>query len=272
MNKRTNNILWIISLLLTVAIVYYQSATGPGKPVKVEKEFENQRFSFKLPCASDKADDEIIAIEVPVGSLTNTFTGIIKYKSLNSNDFWVSDTMHWEEGRRIVAIIPHQQPSEKIMYELYFLKENNLVKMTEYPVVLTFRGKVPGYIFLPYLLLIFLGILFSTRTGFEALFDGTKTYRYSFLTLVLLFIGGGILGVFVQKYAFNTYWIGWPFGHDLSNTKIFVSLVFWFVTFFKLARDKNKKWWPVIAAVMLLLVFLIPHSILGSEIDYTQLP
>jgi hypothetical protein len=272
MNKRTNTILWIFSFVFTFTIAYYQRITGPSYPVKVEKEFKNQQFSFKLPRTSDSDFDEKIEIKVPVGNLTNTFTGIIKYKRFKSNDAWTSDTMQWEQGKQIVAAIPHQPPAGKVIYELYFLKDKELVKMTEEPVVLRFKGKVPSYILFPHILLMFLAMLFSTRTGLEALFKGFRTYRYSFLTLIFLFIGGGILGPIVQKYAFDAYWTGWPCGHDLTDTKTLVALVFWFIAFIKLAKNRNTKWWPVIAAVMLLAVYLIPHSVLGSEIDYTQHP
>jgi hypothetical protein len=36
--------------------------------------------------------------------------------------------------------------------------------------------------------------------------------------------------------------------------------------------NHSRKFWTVLASVVLLIVFLIPHSMLGSEIDFTKLP
>ncbi len=272
MKKSTTILLWVFTILFTLCIAYFQRATGPSYPVKVKTAFFGENFSFKLPRTSDSDSGEIVKIPVPVSSLTNTITGIIKYKRFKSNDSWTSDTMQWLDGKYLVATLPHLPPAGKIIYEIYFSKEGNTQNVTPEPIVLRYKGKVPAFVLIPHILLMFLAMLFSTRSGLEAIFKGFSTYRYTFLTLVFLFIGGGILGPIVQKYAFDAYWTGWPFGHDLTDNKTLVALIFWFIAFYKLSKNRQNKWWPVIAAVTLLAVYLIPHSVLGSEIDYSQQP
>jgi len=85
-----------------------------------------------------------------------------------------------------------------------------------------------------------------------------------------MLIGGMILGPVVQKYAFDAYWTGWPFGHDLTDNKSLVAFIFWLVALGYQIRNRQKKSWAVVAAIILLVVYMIPHSVLGSEIDYTQ--
>jgi len=78
------------------------------------------------------------------------------------------------------------------------------------------------------------------------------------------------LGPVVQKYAFDAYWTGWPFGHDLTDNKSLLAFIFWAVALGYQIWKREKKGWAVVAAVILFLVYIIPHSVLGSEIDYTK--
>jgi len=38
-----------------------------------------------------------------------------------------------------------------------------------------------------------------------------------------------------------------------------------------LRKNRENRLWPAIATVVMLAVYLIPHSVLGSELDYTEL-
>ena len=104
----------------------------------------------------------------------------------------------------------------------------------------------------------------------EVLFKGHYTYIYTWLTVIFLTIGGMILGPIVQKYAFDAYWTGWPFGNDLTDNKSLLAFIFWLVALGYQIWSREKKILAVVAAVVLLAVYMIPHSVLGSEIDYTK--
>jgi hypothetical protein len=92
---------------------------------------------------------------------------------------------------------------------------------------------------------------------------------YTILTLVSMLIGRLIMGPIMQKYAFGAYWTGWPFGHDLTDNKTLVAFIVWLIAFFVLRKNPKNRFWPVFAAVITLAVFVIPHSVLGSEFDYS---
>jgi hypothetical protein len=81
-----------------------------------------------------------------------------------------------------------------------------------------------------------------------------------------------VLGPIVQKFSFGVYWAGWPFGHDLTDNKSIVAFIFWVIALIYQYRNREKKIMAIVASIILLIVFLIPHSMLGSEIDYTKLP
>jgi hypothetical protein len=80
-----------------------------------------------------------------------------------------------------------------------------------------------------------------------------------------------ILGPVVQKYAFDAYWTGWPFGTDLTDNKIAVAILSWIAAAVALKKSTNPKRWILAASLITLVVFLIPHSLLGSELDYSKM-
>ena len=185
----------------------------------------------------------------------------------------------------LVFMMPVQPAAGKMMYEITLISGSEQVvlkaKNGEFA-VMRFKGPVPLYILLPHILAMFLGLLFSTRTAIEALIGGVRTYKLALWTLAFLVLGGMILGPVVQKYAFGAFWTGWPLAGDgtfnlfrlgdMTDNKTLIMVLAWVFAIFKLRKDPKNKLWPVVAAVMVLAVYLIPHSVLGSEIDYTKTP
>jgi uncharacterized membrane protein len=176
------------------------------------------------------------------------------------------------KGDFLIASLPHLNIAGKMMYHITLMQGNQEVLLNDEAAVLRYKGHVPMYILLPHILIIFLAMLFSTITGLEALTKGKNTLRYTWITIITLFIGGLILGPMVQKFSFDVYWAGWPFGHDLTDNKSIVAFIFWVIALIVQYKNRKTKFWPVLASIVLLIVFLIPHSMLGSEIDYTKLP
>jgi hypothetical protein len=46
--------------------------------------------------------------------------------------------------------------------------------------------------------------------------------------------------------------------------------LFWLFAFIKARKNPYNRWWVLTAAVVTLIAYMIPHSLLGSEIDFTQ--
>ena len=106
---------------------------------------------------------------------------------------------------------------------------------------------------------------------------GDNVLNLSYFTLAFFAIGGLILGPIVQKYAFGAFWTGWPFGKtilhfgDLTDNKTLASILIWVIAIFRMRKHPNQTWWAWLATVVMIIVYLIPHSMLGSEIDYTEI-
>ena len=122
--------------------------------------------------------------------------------------------------------------------------------------------------------LAWMGVLASIGAGaLLASLPVTVDYRrLANWAAVLIFIGGFILGPLVQKYAFGVFWSGVPLGFDLTDNKTLIAMVGWLIALFLMRKGKPGRAGVVAAAVLLLVVYSIPHSVLGSELDYSKLP
>lgn len=96
--------------------------------------------------------------------------------------------------------------------------------------------------------------------------------RFANWTAVLIFIGGFILGPLVQKYSFGVLWSGVPLGFDLTDNKTLIAFVGWLIALFLMRKGKPGRAGVAAAAVLLMVIYSIPHSVLGSELDYSKLP
>jgi len=255
---------WIFSFFFTIFIAYYQRTTGPTYPVRGKIHISGEDFKYKLLTSNDSDK----SAEISVKGNMNGVKGHIEYKKYNTDDDWQITEMLVKEGK-LTGELPPQPPAGKLTYKVIMNVEGQSYTLLDKPVVIRFKGAVPAYILFPHILLMFLAMLFSTRTGIEALLKREKALNYTLITGILLLFGGMILGPVVQKYAFGAFWTGWPFGHDLTDNKTLIAFIAWIIAYLRLRKDKSNRGWAVAAALILLLVYLIPHSMFGSELDYS---
>jgi hypothetical protein len=78
-----------------------------------------------------------------------------------------------------------------------------------------------------------------------------------------------VLGPVVQLYAFGDLWTGIPFGWDLTDNKTLIALLFWVLAVI-MNRKQERPFYTALAAIVLLLIYSIPHSLFGSELDYNS--
>ncbi len=256
-------VLWTIALLITFFSAYFQRKTGPTYPISNETIVMGSKVSFTLPRSCTTGDNCPIWIEIS----DTTIQGMVKFKRYKSYDEWKVIPMQ-RNSSKLTASLPSQPPAGKIAYYI-LLKNGETVSLTDdEPVIIRFKGAVPAWILIPHIIFMFLAMLFSTRTGLEVLVKKKHILRYTKITILLLFIGGFILGPLMQKYAFGSLWTGIPFGIDLTDNKTLISMIFWGLAWFKNRKSADTPSWILTASIVTLFVYLIPHSLLGSEIDY----
>jgi len=170
------------------------------------------------------------------------------------------------------VVLPKQPPAGKVIY-----KTSLIYKDKEYPLakgkdlIIRFKGDVPASVLLPHIVFIFFAMLVSARAGIECFNKIPKLRIYTYISVVLLLLGGFVFGPIVQKYAFGEYWTGFPFGFDLTDNKTLIALVFWLIALYKTQKQLNTRKWVLIASIVTLVIFLIPHSLFGSELDYKKM-
>jgi len=267
MKRSTGILLWLFAILMMGVIFVYQRTTGPTYPFRGEIRINDQTINYRLPRSHTTRFDSLVEIKVNNESIQ----GRIVYKRFKSYDRLDTIPMLLNNGF-LAACFPDQPYAGKIQYKVILTDNNgNDYQLSDDFIVTRFKGKVPLGILLTHIAFMVMAMIFSFRTGLEALFKGRHTFSFTIFTLIFLFLGGLIFGPIVQKYAFDAYWTGWPWGHDLTDNKTAVSFLFWLIAFFVLKKNPKNVVWPLLASAILLLVYLIPHSVLGSEIDHTAL-
>ncbi len=260
-------LLWILAFLFTAGSAVYQRMTGPTYPIRGEAEIHGTTVAYRLPRSAVTGRPREVVIRTPDSDLHGT----LQYRRYRSTDAWTAQPLAREDGQ-LVGRIPSQPPAGKVMYRIRLQRDDALpAELTDHPVILRYRGDVPAAVLIAHIVIIFGGMLCSTRAGFEALRGKPRTRNLTIATLVGLVLGGFVLGPVVQKYAFGAFWTGWPFGTDLTDNKIAVAVAFWLVATWRTWKHPDHRGWVITAAIVTLGVWLIPHSLLGSELDYTQL-
>jgi hypothetical protein len=262
-----NSLLWVLALLITVSSAVYQRMTGPTYPISGETEIEGKLIEYELLRTHESTEDCEISVQVQDPSLG----GYIIYKRHKTDDPW-SKRPFFREGNDLSASLPKQPPAGKLDYKVIITLEDQELSLSgENPVTIRFKGAVPPWALIPHILVMFLAMLFSTRTGLEALKKDSNPRKLAIWTTVLLVAGGMLLGPIVQYFAFGALWTGFPFGYDLTDNKTLLALIFWIAALIAGRKGKPARGWVIGASIMTLIVFLIPHSLLGSELDYSKM-
>lgn len=255
-------VIWIIGILLTLATAYYQRITGPTYPIKGSINIENEKIDYKLLRSANTDKDARIEI------ISNTVKqGKFRFKRYQSTDEW-SEFDLINQDNKLIAIIPVQPAAGKLVYEMELVHQNITIPLHKEPVVIRFKGNVPAWALIPHIILIFLAMLFSNISGLFAIYKVSSVKRWTIITVIFMFLGGMIMGPIVQKFAFGAFWTGIPFGWDLTDNKTLIAMVVWLMALNANIRKTSYKW-IIIATIVTLLVFLIPHSMFGSQLDYS---
>lgn len=262
-------LLWFLAFILTVLVLAYQRITGPTYPIQGQTQIGDTEIDYELERSHVNTEDYKIKINVPEKSIKGT----VLYRIFRSQHNWTKVNMN-REGNFLIGSLPKQPPAGKLEYKVFLKNSQNEVSLSgESPVVIRFKGPVPTPIIILHVLTIFAAFLFSIRSGLEALIPKSNPKKLAHWAVAFLFIGGMVFGPIMQKFSFGDFWTGFPLGKDLTDTKTLVALLFWIITL-AVIRNKNPKTsrkWILAASCVMLVVFLIPHSLLGSEFDYSQL-
>jgi hypothetical protein len=275
-------LLWTLAIIITVSAAVYQRHTGPTYPKEINAEVNNKNYKLKLVRSLSLNEKPEVKLGITDTSVkAKLFFKRYKtdeeyqsvdftYRSKPIKSFVMNKIFKIYEEKGFFAAVPQQPPAGKIQYYFEITdSQGDKAYLKEAPVVIRFKGDVPAYILAPHILLMFIAMLFSTLAGLMSVIKYPAYKKYGVWTLFLFIAGGFLLGPAVQYFAFGELWTGVPFGWDLTDNKTLIALIFWILAVV-MNRKKERPAYTALAAIVLLLVFSIPHSVFGSELNYAS--
>ncbi|MFH0990897.1 MAG: hypothetical protein V1799_12860 [bacterium] len=260
-------LLWVLAFTITAASAIYQRMTGPTHPLSGSFDLAGKTYSFKF----DRSHGGTTNAPVQIKTDDESIQGTVFWKRYKTDDEWVSIQMTYANGT-LSAELPNQPPAGKLLYRVELKKDEQTVSVPAgEPIIIRYKGDVPLYVLIPHVFAMFGAMFLSTRAGLEIFRKEPQYKKFIYWTLGFLFAGGFILGPIMQWYAFNAWWTGWPLGTDLTDNKTAAAFLGWVVAAIALAKSSRPKYWVLGASIVMLVVYLIPHSVLGSELNYKDL-
>ena len=259
--------LCMVATVIMFFVAGYQRKTGPSWPISIDQTLEGHSIKGKLPRSHPGEGGELISLEADP-----EVAGDVKWRHYPSRDAWTVTPMVRTGGALIVEL-PKQPPAGKLEYAVELRSGKKSVTLPESETaVIRFRGDVPAGVLIPHIIFMFLAVTVVIRTGLGLLLREDEIGRFSLWVLIFLVPGGLVLGPMVQKFAFGVYWSGWPFGGDWTDNKTLFAVIFWVVALL-LHRQKKvfAKYAVILSVLVTLAVYLIPHSMHGSEIDWDKI-
>jgi len=270
---------WILAVIITLAAVIYQRRTGPTYDKKIEAVVNNTKYELKLVRSLEIGSGSFVKLGIDDTSVHaklyyKKYPSKEAYQSVEFvydkkpvHSFLMNKVFNITKETGYFAEVPEQPAAGKIQYYFEITDSNGTKTYLEHePVVIRFKGAVPAYILAPHIFFMFFAMFLGNLAGIMAIFRYKKFKLYTTLTIITFFIGGMILGPIVQWYAFGEAWAGVPFAWDLTDNKTLIAFLFWLLAF-AMNRNKEKPVYTVVAAVVMLVVYSIPHSMFGSELD-----
>ena len=260
--------LWLAAFLLMAGAAVWQRLTGPTHPRRVHAELGGQDVRFRLLRSAVSGEPLLVSVPAPEG-----VSGVVRFRRFPTSEPFRDVPMR-REGAALAALLPSQPPAGKLEYGVVLAAGGREVSVpADGPVVMRFKGDVPAGVLVPHVVAMFFGMMIGVRAALAAALARPEARRYAWVTVVLVGIGGLVLGPIVQKHAFGAYWTGWPFGEDLTDNKTLAMWLAWVVAVVVLGRrrdpaDRKARWTVAAAAAVMLAVYLVPHSLRGSQLDY----
>jgi len=266
-------LLWFLSFVIAAGTIAYQRVTGPTYPSRGKIDIAGETIKFRLPRSAENIGDCEVSVEVPNAD----FSGYMEYQRHGTTEAWTRVSLAGRKDIKtkkdvLTGFLPEQPVAGKLDYLVYLASGGKNVSLSgKDVVVIRFRGVVPFYILYPHIVIMLLALMFSTRAGLAVLGKKDHPGPYAKWAAALFFITGFILGPLMQYFGFGVFWSGFPIGRDLTDTKSLVAMIGWIIALFMMRKGKPARGWVLAASLLLLAAFLIPHSLMGSELDYSKM-
>ncbi len=253
----------------------YQRSTGPTYEYKGHLEHAGESYKYELLRSHETTGGAHIALPSINGA---DYTATLHYKRYLTQDSISTKVFQLGQDNQFTAQLPVQPAAGKMEYYItgsiggqsFTIPEDRAEK-----IVLRYKDPVSDYILVPHVLMMILAIIFGIRAALSAIIDDGRMRKWTLAAFSAMTLGGMILGPLVQKSAFGEYWTGFPYGGDFTDNKMLIMWLAWAIALAIIGFKRKKKEGVSrstvsLAAVVMIVVYLIPHSLGGSTLDYEQ--
>ena len=263
--------LWVLAFVIVTMTAGWQRRTGPSYPLRGDLEVAaGEVVSYRLVrnCTSD------VDAPVRLPHSASISTVELRFRRHGTGEDFTEVELGRAEGAW-TGHLPRQPAAGKLDY---YLVVNGSVRVPGEEgrfAVIRFKDPVPKPILIPHIAMMFLSMFCGLRAAMAAFREPELARRLVFVTLGCLTLGGLLLGPIVQKYAFGAYWTGWPVGEDLTDNKTLLMWLGWLVaalvTGWRRPFGARARVAVLVAVVVMFAMYLVPHSLRGSTLDYGRL-
>lgn len=274
-------LLWTTAVVAMLAAAVYQRATGPTYPFRGDLAVAGDTAAFALIRSEETVRDARVQVPIPPGA---DVEGTLIFRRFPTDDPFTAVPLE-RTGDTLAAALPAQPAAGKLEYRVELRTAEGTIRIPgsyrggdDETVIIRFKDPVPAGVLVPHVLFMFFAVLVGVRSGLAAVVGRADFRRYAWTALGLMTVGGMILGPTVQKHAFGKFWTGWPNGYDLTDNKTLIMWLVWVVACAVLGiarqmrgRERAGRAAVVAATLVMLAVYLVPHSFRGSQLDYGQI-
>ncbi|HEY3286736.1 MAG TPA: hypothetical protein VGJ96_06400 [Gemmatimonadaceae bacterium] len=261
---QNRRILWVVAVVITLVSAVYQRMTGPTYPARGTVQLGGTALKLKLTRTHGGPGDQPVVI----AAADTAIAGEIAWRRYPTQEAWQRTPLA-REGGELRAALPHQPVAGKLEYQVHLTRGSESAVFPERPAITRFRDAVPAYVLIPHVSAMFFFMLFATAAALGALVRAPQARRDAYIGMALLAVGGFVLGPLMQKIAFGAWWTGIPFGWDLTDNKTLFAAIAWAFVWWRMRGQRDARAAIIVAAVVTLGVFAIPHSTWGSEVDWS---
>jgi hypothetical protein len=255
--------LWALAVFATLLLAVWQRLSGPTYPQHITVAIGADTVRAKLTRTHAGAGDQPLRLLAP----DTTVRATVRWKRHPSHDSWVTRAFE-RQGDTLITALPHQPPAGKLAYRITLTAGGADSLVPGRDVVTRFKGHVPAGVLGPHIGLMLLTLLFSARAGLAAWAGESAAGRYGRAAALALLLGGFVMGPFALWYAFGVWWEGIPLGWDPTDNKTLIAGIGWAWALWRMRRDREARGAILAAALLTLVVFALPHSLWGSQIDW----
>jgi hypothetical protein len=294
LHRHRGPLLWILAFLAMAFAGRHQRHSGPTYPLSGEYELAGELHPYQLIRSGETDEGALVELD----SWGSELGAELHWRRYPTRDEYQTLPMQpWgrEDGSSALAArLPVQPPAGKLEY---FVTVRSGAEEARIPsasdknggqdvhrvegaeaadtIILRYKNPVPLPLLLAHVLMMFLSMMVGLRTAMAAIFEPRRLPRLTTVTLIGISIGGLVLGPCVQKIAFGAFWTGWPHGYDLTDNKTLIMALVWLGAFLVIRLRPRAvvghRVAVLVATAVMLAVYLIPHSLRGSELDYQQM-